>query len=68
VLDDRKATRRFLESFLSEVEDYLAELNRQRREFPAETPLHPRLALAAGIEQYRACARWARTALKEFME
>jgi len=68
VFDDWKATRRFLESFLSEVEDYLAELNRQRKLFPEETPLHPRLALAAGIEQYRACARWARKALKEFME
>jgi DNA-binding PadR family transcriptional regulator len=68
VLDSRTATRRFLESFLREVEDYLGELNRQRKEFPEETPLHPRLALAAGIEQYRACARWARKALKEFKE
>ena len=68
VIDSRKATCRFLENFLSEVEDYLGELNRQRKEFPAETPLHPRLALAAGIEQYRACARWGRKALKEFKE
>ena len=36
--------------------------------FHSETPLHPRLALAAGIEQYRACARWARKAMKEFRE
>ena len=68
VLDSRTATRRFLESFLSEVEDYLGELNRQREEFPEEAPLHPRLALAAGIEQYRACARWARKAMKAFRE
>jgi DNA-binding PadR family transcriptional regulator len=66
VLDSRKATRRFLESFLSEVEDYLEELSRQRKLFPEGAPLHPRLALAAGIEQYRACARWARKAIKEF--
>jgi len=68
VLADRKATRRFLESFLSEVEDYLSELSRQRSVLPEDTPLHPRLALAAGIEQYRASARWARQALKELMK
>lgn len=68
VLDSRTATRRFLESFLSEVEDYLGELDRQRKEFPERAPLQPRLALAAGVEQYRACARWARKAIKEFKE
>jgi DNA-binding PadR family transcriptional regulator len=66
VLDSRTETRRFLESLVNGVEDYLGELIRQRDEFPEGTPLHPRLALAAGIEQYRACARWARKALKEF--
>lgn len=66
VLDSKTATRRFLENLVSEVENYVGELNRQRDEFPEGTPLHPRLALAAGIEQYRACARWARKALKDF--
>jgi DNA-binding PadR family transcriptional regulator len=68
VLDSSRATRRFLQSFLSEVEDYLAALDRQRKQIPEETPLQARLALVAGIEQYRACARWARSALKEFKE
>ena len=49
-----------------QVEDYLGELNRQHAECADEAPLHSRLALVAGIEQYRACARWARKALKEF--
>ncbi len=48
--------------------DYLGELNRQRKVFPEGAPLQPRLALAAGIEQYRACARWARKAIKKFKE
>ena len=68
VLDSTKATQRFLERLLGEVEDLLGELQRQRAALPKETPLHPRLALAAGIEQYRACARWARKAIKEFEE
>jgi DNA-binding PadR family transcriptional regulator len=68
VLDSKTATHRFLESFLREVDGYLGELNRQRDLFPAGAPLQPRLALAAGIEQYRACARWGRKAIKEFME
>jgi DNA-binding PadR family transcriptional regulator len=68
ILDDAKATRRFLETLLDEVECYLAELNRQLGLFPEGAPPHARLALAAGIEQYRACARWARKALKEFEE
>ena len=68
VLDSRTATRRFLESFVSAIEGCLGDLNRQRKEYPKEAPLHPRLALAAGIEQYRACARWARKAIKEFKD
>ena len=68
VLDSRPATLRFLRGFLEEVEQYVGELGRQRGLFPEGTPLHPRLALAAGIEQYRACARWARKAIKRFEE
>lgn len=67
-LDSRAATLRFLGSFLEEVEKYVGELDRQRGLFPEGTPLHPRLALAAGIEQYRACARWARKAIKRIEE
>jgi hypothetical protein len=33
-----------------------------------DAPVHPRLALEAGIEQYRASARWARNALEHFKE
>lgn len=68
VLDSRAATLRFLAGFVDEVEAYVAELGRQRTRFPEGTPLHPRLALAAGIEQYRACARWARKAIERFEE
>ena len=68
VLDSKAATSRFLASFLCQVEGYVAELNGQRRLFPAGMPFHPRLALAAGIEQYRAMARWARKAIKELEE
>jgi DNA-binding PadR family transcriptional regulator len=68
VLDSASATRRFLERFLDEVEGHLDELGRQRERFPDGTPPQARLALSAGIEQYRACARWARKALKEFPE
>jgi len=68
VLDSEAATRCFLESFLNHVEGYLEELDRQHREIAAEAPRQARLALAAGIEQYRACARWARKAMREFQE
>ena len=68
VQNSRKATLHFLESFLREVEGYLGELIHQREELPDELPLHPRLALTAGIEQFRASARWARKALREFTE
>lgn len=68
VLDSRAATLRFLASFLEEVERYVEDLSRQAGLFPEGTPLHPRLALAAGIGQYRACARWARKAIRKFEE
>lgn len=68
VLESRTATRRFLERFLHHVEEYLGELDRQHEAIPDGTPPQARLALAAGIEQYRAWARWARKALTEFQE
>ena len=68
VAGSKDATLRFLESFVNRIEEYVTELVRQRGLFPEATPLHPRLALAAGIEQYRASARWARKAIKRFEE
>ena len=68
VLDSAPATLGFLRALLAETEAYVEELGRQRSLFPEGTPLHPRLALAAGIEQYRACARWARRAIQKFEE
>lgn len=64
-LDSRPATLRFLVRLGEEAEAYVDELRRQLGRFPEGTPPHPRLALAAGIEQYRACARWARRAIEE---
>lgn len=68
VLDSPDATLRFLRGFLEQVEAYVEALGEQRGVFPEGTPLHPRLALAAGIEQYRACGRWARQAIQRFEE
>ena len=68
LLGDAGPTRRFLAALLREVEAYVAELERQAAAFPEQTPPQPRLALAAGIEQYRACARWARGAIEHFAE
>lgn len=63
ILDDRRQTERFLLELAVQADAYVAELKRQRSLHPPETPLHPRLALEAGIEQYQASARWARKAL-----
>lgn len=63
ILDDRPQTERFLLELAEQADAYVAELKRQRRLHPPETPIQPRLALEAGIEQYRASARWARKAL-----
>jgi DNA-binding PadR family transcriptional regulator len=68
VLGHSTPTQRFLADFLVEVEGYVGELRRQQQEVPDNTPLQPRMALAAGIEQYRAFARWARKAIKAFEE
>lgn len=65
-LDSPSATRRFLAGYLREVEACLGDLERQRLAWPPGLPLHPRLALQAGIEQYRTSARWARAALTHF--
>jgi len=63
ILEDRRRTERFLVELAEQVDAYVTELKRQRSLHPPETPIQPRLALEAGIEQYQACARWARKAL-----
>ena len=67
-LDSAVATRRFLRQLATELDNYIEELEEQKNLFPDETPLHSRLALAAGIGQYRASARWAREAIRQFEE
>lgn len=66
VLASPQASSRLLEGLVREIEAYLKELAGQKKIFPQEAPVHPRLALEAGIEQYRATARWARKALAHF--
>ncbi|MDX1582290.1 MAG: PadR family transcriptional regulator [Thermoanaerobaculia bacterium] len=68
LLDSAVETRHFLERFLEETERYVETLKAEREGIPEEAPPHPRLALSAGIGQYQAWARWARHALKSFME
>ena len=67
-LEDPRATRVFLDSFLREVEGYLKELRKQLTMMPNDTPIQGRLALEAGIELYKARGRWARKALTHFVE
>jgi DNA-binding PadR family transcriptional regulator len=68
LLDDPGETRRFLEGFQKETEEYVVELKAQARSFPEKAPPHPRLALAAGIAQFDAMRRWAQRALESFSE
>lgn len=68
VLDSPGASRRFLVDLANQIGDYLEELEAQKKIFPEQAPIQSRLALEAGIEQYRALVRWARKALKAFKE
>jgi DNA-binding PadR family transcriptional regulator len=68
LLGDPGETRRFLELFQKETDEYVGELKAQGRSIPEEAPPHPRLALAAGLAQFQALARWARRALDSFPE
>ena len=65
VLDDLEATRAFLSTLADELDRYVTDLEAQRQLFPEQTPIQPRLALDAGIQQTRALARWARRSLKQ---
>lgn len=68
ILQSHEATFRFLEQAATHLEGYVDELKEQSKLFPANAPVHSRLALEAGIEQFRASARWARRALEHFKE
>ena len=68
VVEDSGASRNFLLKLARRVEVYVEELETQLLLFPEQAPIEPRLALEAGIAQYRAAARWARKALGYFKE
>lgn len=65
-LDSDAATCDFLQRFISEVEGYRKELQRQLKMLPSDTTVNGRLALESGIELYGAHGRWARKALLHF--
>lgn len=65
VLDDLEATRTFIADLAEHLERNLEGLIAQRKLFPEQTPIQPRLALDFGITEARAAVRWARKALKQ---
>ena len=67
-LESNTASREFLTSFEAEVDGYIKELRQQLEMVPTATPIHGKLALESGIEQYLAHRRWARKALVHFPE
>ncbi len=60
------ASRKFLTGFVAEVDGYIKELRQQLKMMPTGTPIHGKLALAAGVALYQAHCRWARKALEHF--
>jgi DNA-binding PadR family transcriptional regulator len=66
LLDAPAQTRRLLGALVDHLDAVVHDLKRQRTLFPPQTPIHPRLAMESGIEQYLASARWARKALEHF--
>lgn len=68
VLNDLEATRVFVSALADELDSYVEALESQRRQFPEQTPIQPRLALDAGIEQVKAAARWAHKSVKKLSE
>jgi DNA-binding PadR family transcriptional regulator len=59
-------TRGFLKDLTRELDRYIEDLQRELEALPPGPPPHPRLAVECGIESYRAHARWARRALRNF--
>lgn len=62
------ASREFLDELAREVDEYVAELTEQLELFPDEAPPQGRMAFEFGLENYRACARWARRMRRQFEE
>ena len=71
-LDEPGASRHFLNELADKAEEYLKAQLAQRATFTKdgaarkEIPVHARMTMEFGIEQYRALARWARKAVKHF--
>ena len=65
-LDDDRATHAFLVALAEKLGAYVAVLETQAQKLQHKASRHARLALEAGIEQYRAAARWAQKALNQF--
>lgn len=68
VLDNNKATRRFLQELADGLDELVMELVAQRKMIPETSPVQTRLALEAGLEQCRASARWARKSMRHFQD
>ncbi len=67
-LDNRRASREFLVGVAREVAAFVEELEEQHELYPPAAPVHGRLALEHGIEQFRATGRWAQKSLKHFQD
>jgi DNA-binding PadR family transcriptional regulator len=68
ILDDLKASRDFLLALAEGFDATVESLEMQRKMFPEQAPIQPRLAMEAGIEQTRAAAQWAHKAVKTLDE
>ena len=67
-LGSRRASREFLAGVAREVAACAKDLEGELELMPPEAPVHGRLVLEHGIEQYRATVRWARKSLRHFQE
>jgi len=65
-LVDSETSHQFLSQMARGIELYIEELEQFLPMMPKEAPPHGRLALISGLESYKAQARWARKAMKEF--
>lgn len=61
-----QVTYQFLSQMADSIDLYIAELEQLLPDMPAAPLPHGRLALMSGIENYRAQAKWARLAMREF--
>ena len=65
-LVDDTLTGRFLQQMIEGLDAYIDELEELLGNMPQEGPLHGRLALASGIDAYKARRSWARKAIRHF--